>query len=61
MATIRLPKVQDPNESCTLSQYWIDALTHLAGFFLNGNPIIRGNYVYIGTHMERMEIVAKDL
>lgn len=60
LATIRLPKGQDASESCTLSPYWIDALTHLAGFLLNGNPMSSGDDVYIGTHMERMEIVAKD-
>jgi iterative type I PKS product template protein len=61
LATIRLPKGQDFKESCTLSPYWIDALTHLAGFLLNGNPMSSGDDVYIGTHMERMEMVAKDL
>ncbi|KAK8074379.1 Bcpks15 [Apiospora hydei] len=61
LATIQLPKGRDSGESsCTLSPYWIDALTHLAGFLLNGNPMSSGDDVYIGTHMERMEIVAKD-
>nr|A0A455M7S4.1 RecName: Full=Non-reducing polyketide synthase atnG; Short=NR-PKS atnG; AltName: Full=Arthripenoid biosynthesis cluster protein G [Arthrinium sp.]AYO60880.1 NR-PKS AtnG [Arthrinium sp.] len=60
LATIRLPKAQDSNESCTLSPYWIDALTHLVGFLLNGNPMNSGDDVYIGTQMERMEILAKD-
>lgn len=61
LATVQLPKEQSSGESWTLSPYWIDALTHLAGFLFNGNPMNSGDYVFIGIHMERMEIVAKDL
>ncbi|RYP11137.1 hypothetical protein DL765_007886 [Monosporascus sp. GIB2] len=60
LATVQLPRGQGCGETCTLSPYWIDALTHLAGFLFNGNPMSSEDHVYIGTHMERMEIVAKD-
>ncbi|RYO88710.1 hypothetical protein DL764_008697 [Monosporascus ibericus] len=63
LASVRLPRPHDgvnADTACTLSPYWIDALTHLAGFLFNGNPMSPGDDVYIGTHMERMEIVAKD-
>ncbi|RYP85130.1 hypothetical protein DL769_001034 [Monosporascus sp. CRB-8-3] len=63
LASVRLPRPHDgvnTDTACTLSPYWIDALTHLAGFLFNGNPMSPGDDVYIGTHMERMEIVAKD-
>ncbi|KAI0202479.1 putative polyketide synthase [Astrocystis sublimbata] len=63
LASVKLPPSHDgPNggTGCTLSPYWIDGLTHLVGFLFNGNPMSSGDDVYIGTHMERMEIVAKD-
>lgn len=63
LASVRLPSVRNgvnAADQYTLSPYWIDALTHLAGFLFNGNPMSTGDDVYIGTHMERMEIVAKD-
>ncbi|KAF7503260.1 hypothetical protein GJ744_004051 [Endocarpon pusillum] len=50
-----------PDGRFTLSPYWIDALTHLAGFLFNGNPLKGEDYVYMGTHMERLEIAARDL
>jgi iterative type I PKS product template protein len=58
LASVQLPVETD--DMYTLSPYWIDALTHLAGFLFNGNPMSTTDDVYIGTHMERMEIVAKD-
>ncbi|KAI9037691.1 uncharacterized protein KD926_000107 [Aspergillus affinis] len=61
LATIQLPKLHGSDQSVTLSPYWIDALTHLAGFLFNGNPMSSADQVYIGTHMERMEIVASEL
>ncbi|KAK3319461.1 hypothetical protein B0H66DRAFT_624279 [Apodospora peruviana] len=60
LATVRLPALTASEKDCTLSPYWIDALTHLAGLLFNGNPMSAGDHVYIGTHMERMEILAKN-
>ncbi|KAM7216845.1 hypothetical protein V8F06_007822 [Rhypophila decipiens] len=74
LATVALPVSNltppDPDlaGSTTLSPYWMDALGHLAGFLLNGNPFPstlspsgkQQDFVYIGTQMERMEVNARD-
>ena len=60
IAVVRLPRHEGTDQNFTLSLYWIDALTYLAGFLLNGNPNNSNDDVFIGTYMERMEIIAKD-
>ena len=63
VAAVKIPphNATNPDERFTLSPYWIDALTHLAGFLFNGNPKKSEDYVYMGTHIERLEIAARDL
>jgi iterative type I PKS product template protein len=50
-----------PDERFTLSPYWIDIIGQTLGFLLNGNPNEAGDYVYIGTHVERLELQARDI
>ncbi|KAG0645604.1 Polyketide synthase [Hyphodiscus hymeniophilus] len=48
-------------ERFVLSPYWIDIVGQTLGFLLNGNPNEAGDYVYIGTHVERLEFQARDI
>ena len=41
----------------TCSPYWMDALVHVAGFLLNGNPEKPQDVAYISTGFESMRIV----
>ena len=43
--------------SFTCSPYWIDALVHVAGFLLNGNPEKPQDIAYISTGFESMRVV----
>ncbi|KAH8592115.1 hypothetical protein B0O99DRAFT_689896 [Bisporella sp. PMI_857] len=61
IATVRLPQhVANSDEKFTLSPYWIDALTHLAGFLYNGNPMNSSDDLYLATHVDRQEISPQD-
>jgi iterative type I PKS product template protein len=62
IADVRLP-LHDRrrlDENFTLSPYWIDILAQSIGFLLNGNPDQTDDYVHIATHIERIDIEARD-
>jgi iterative type I PKS product template protein len=44
----------------TSSPYWSDILGQTLGFLLNGNPNQAGDYVYIATHIERLDLHVRD-
>jgi iterative type I PKS product template protein len=58
IADIRLP-VHDrkrPDQRFNLSPYWTDIFGQSVGFLLNGNPDQAEDYVYIGTHIDRLDL-----
>lgn len=50
-----------PEETFTLSPYWIDIVGQTLGFLMNGNPNEASDYVYIGTHVERLDLQSRDI
>ncbi|KAL1961387.1 hypothetical protein VTO42DRAFT_115 [Malbranchea cinnamomea] len=62
VATVRIPPLDEtrPDQRFTLSPYWMDALGHLTGFLLNGNPKISDDTVYIAMQVAKMEMMGRD-
>ncbi|KAK2801683.1 Type I Iterative PKS [Onygenales sp. PD_10] len=62
VATVRIPPLDEtrPDQRFTLSPYWMDALAHLTGFLLNGNPNISDDSIYIAMHVGKMEMMGRD-
>lgn len=61
-AIIRLPAhdARRLDQRFTLSPYWSDILGQTLGFLLNGNPNQADGYVYITTHIEHLDLQARD-